>query len=86
MLRFTPTDLPASITPMAVPNAPKLITSFIFDCEFPLSDSPQPISSLTLVEFKRPMRDDYTDEENPLKQIVKTIQAIREGKYMATHH
>lgn len=54
----------------------------IFDREFPLSDSPQPISSLTLVEFKRPMRDDYTDEDNPLKQVVKTIKAIREGQYI----
>lgn len=31
----------------------------IFDREFPLADGPQPIGSLTIVEFKRPMRDDY---------------------------
>lgn len=54
----------------------------IFDREFPLSDGPQPISSLTIVEFKRPMRDDYSDEENPLKQVVKTVQAIRAGDYI----
>jgi hypothetical protein len=54
----------------------------IFDREFPLSDGPQPLSSLTIVEFKRPMRDDYTDEENPLKQVVKTVQAIRAGTFI----
>lgn len=54
----------------------------IFDREFPLSDGPQPISSLTIVEFKRPMRDDYTDEDNPLKQVVKTIHAVRSGEYI----
>lgn len=54
----------------------------IFDREFPLADGPQPIGSLTIVEFKRPMRDDYSDDENPLKQVVKTVQSIRAGTYI----
>jgi hypothetical protein len=54
----------------------------IFDRQFPLSDGPQPISSLTIVEFKRPMRDDYTDDDNPLKQVVKTVQAVRASEYI----
>lgn len=52
----------------------------VFDRQFPLSESAQPLSSLTIVEFKRPMRDDYTDDENPLKQVVKTVLEIRSGE------
>ncbi len=52
----------------------------VFDQQFTLSESGQPLTSLTVVEFKRPMRDDYTDEENPLKQVVNTVKAIRSGE------
>lgn len=52
----------------------------VFDQQFPLSESGQPLTSLTIVEFKRPMRDDYSDEENPLKQVVKTVLEIRSGE------
>lgn len=52
----------------------------IYDQQFPLSEGVQPLTSLTIVEFKRPMRDDYTNEENPLKQVVKTVNEIRSGE------
>lgn len=52
----------------------------IFDQQFPLSEGGQPLTSLTVVEFKRPMRGEYNDEENPLKQVVKTVLAIRSGE------
>jgi hypothetical protein len=44
-----------------------------FDQEHLLADGPQPLNALTVVEFKRPMRDDYSDEENPLNQVFKTV-------------
>ena len=52
----------------------------VFDQQFPLSEGGQPLTSLTIVEFKRPMRDDYSDDENPLKQVVKTVLEIRSGE------
>jgi len=52
----------------------------VFDQQFPLSDGGQPLTSLTIVEFKRPMRDDYSEGENPLKQVVKTVLEIRSGE------
>lgn len=52
----------------------------VFDQQFPLSEGGQPLTSLTIVEFKRPMRDDYSDYENPLKQVVKTVLEIRSGE------
>lgn len=48
-----------------------------FDREHILTEGSHPITALTVVEFKRPMRDDYTDEENPLNQVFKTVEEIR---------
>lgn len=50
-----------------------------FDQEYLLGDGPQPLNSLTVVEFKRPMRDDYTDEVNPLNQVFAVIDKVRSG-------
>ena len=35
---------------------------------------------LTLIEFKRPVRDDYTDDDNPITQIYRYIDTIKDGK------
>lgn len=50
-----------------------------FDQEYLLGDGPQPLTSLTVVEFKRPMRDDYDREENPLTQVFEIIDKVRSG-------
>ncbi|MGY2733633.1 hypothetical protein [Sphingomonas sp. UYP23] len=50
-----------------------------FDQEYILGDGPQPLTSLTVVEFKRPMRDDYTDEVNPLNQVLGVVEKVRCG-------
>ncbi len=50
-----------------------------FDQEYLLGDGPQPLNSLTVVEFKRPMRDDYTDDVNPLNQVFAVIDKVRSG-------
>lgn len=51
----------------------------IFD--FPIMLTPdEKISAVTLIEFKRPERDDYTDEENPIKQIVDYVKLLRVAK------
>lgn len=59
---------------------------FIFDQkmiygegEKPGTDSP--VTSLTLVEFKRPMRDDYTLADNPVNQCFDLVKVIRSGKF-----
>lgn len=52
----------------------------IFDKTIKLSEGRQPIGSLTIVEFKRPMRNDYSDEENPLLQVAECIEEIRTGR------
>lgn len=39
-----------------------------------------PFASVVIVEFKRPERSDYSDEENPITQVTRYIQQIRDGK------
>ena len=50
-----------------------------FDREYLLGEGPQPLTSLTVVEFKRPMRDDYTGEQNPLNQVFDVVEKVRAG-------
>lgn len=36
--------------------------------------------SLTIIELKRPMRDDYNDESNPMVQMLDYVSKIRDGQ------
>ena len=53
----------------------------VFDkaCAF-VSQTDGPFQTVTIVEFKRPKRTNYTDTENPVKQIREYIKEIRAGK------
>lgn len=42
--------------------------------------------SITLFELKRPMRDDYTMENNPIQQLLDYVRKIREGKAKDSRH
>lgn len=52
----------------------------IFNKPFAFSNDDKPYSSIVLIEFKRPMRDDYTDVENPIAQINRYAREIIEGE------
>ncbi len=39
-----------------------------------------PFQAITIIEFKRPMRTAYTNEENPFDQVLTYIDEIRAGK------
>lgn len=41
----------------------------------------QPYSSIVIVEFKRPMRQGYSDQENPFSQVYSYLREIRSGKF-----
>ena len=46
---------------------------------FGFAEEQAPFGSIVIVEFKRPARDDYTDEENPVTQVLGYIRKVREG-------
>ena len=51
----------------------------IFNKPFVFSNDNKPYESIVLIEFKRPMRDDYSDEENPIQQINRYAREIIQG-------
>lgn len=51
----------------------------IFDHPFLLSENERN-TTLTIFEFKRPERDDYTDEENPVLQVINYVKDLRSSK------
>ncbi|MEZ5991363.1 MAG: hypothetical protein R3E76_03320 [Planctomycetota bacterium] len=53
----------------------------VFNASLAYSPAPEaPFTSVVIVEFKRPMRDDYTGDKNPLVQVRDYIIEIREGR------
>lgn len=52
----------------------------IFGRPFAFVDGQPPFGSVVIVEFKRPERDDYTDEENPITQVYDYVERVRAGK------
>lgn len=59
-----------------------LIENFIYDNPMFIATSDRmPYTSLRIVEFKRPMRDDYSDKvgKDPIKQCIDYVRDIRKG-------
>src|SRR5262249_19168675 len=54
---------------------------FIFDRKVVYSDDESPLKSIVLVEFKRPQRNDYTMDDNPVTQCLELVSDIRNGKF-----
>lgn len=52
----------------------------VFNRPFAFSNDNKPYQSIVLIEFKRPMRDDYSDDENPIAQINRYAREIIEGE------
>ena len=57
----------------------------IFDKAFAFSETSEvPFSSITIIEFKKPQRNDYSQKENPFVQVAKYIDLIMEGTATTT--
>lgn len=57
----------------------------IFDCPHAFIGDAYPYSSVVILEFKRPMRNGYSDEDNPIQQVYEYANLIREGKATDKH-
>ena len=58
-------------------NRPDIL---IFNKPFAFSINDKPYSSIVIIEFKRPMRDDYTDDENPINQVIGYARELIENQ------
>ncbi|MEV4883871.1 hypothetical protein MRBLMN1_002382 [Chitinophaga ginsengisegetis] len=54
----------------------------IFNTPFAFANDEKPYTSIVLIEFKRPMRDDYTETENPIAQINRYAGEITENNVL----
>jgi hypothetical protein len=52
----------------------------IFDQPSAFVDDDPPFTSVVILEFKRPARNDYTEEENPINQVYGYVRKIKQGK------
>lgn len=52
----------------------------IFNKPHLLTDDDKPFTSIVIVEFKRPMRNDYSDRENPINQVNTYVREIINNK------
>lgn len=59
-------------------NEPDII---IFDKPFAFTDENlQPFRNISIIEFKRPGRNNYSDDENPIQQVIEYMDDIIAGK------
>lgn len=52
----------------------------IFNNPYAFVEGATPFSSVVIVEFKRPLRNDYAEDDNPISQVYGYIRNIRDGK------
>lgn len=52
----------------------------IFNKPFAFSSNDKPYTSIVIIEFKRPMRDDYKDDENPITQVIGYAREMLENQ------
>lgn len=52
-----------------------------FDSAIAVVEEESPYSSgVVIFEFKKPMRDDYSEDNNPIQQVLRYVQEIKQGK------
>jgi hypothetical protein len=61
-------------------NSPKRPDVIVFNNPFALVSDNKPYQSIVILEFKKPMRNNYSDEENPIDQVLGYVENIIAGK------
>lgn len=78
--RFLASDRPISTYPVVDASSRKEPDIVIFNKSMAFVESDTPYHSVVLIEFKRPLRDDYGEDENPITQVYGYIRDITEGR------
>lgn len=79
--RYLASDKQLRKTEPLLNDSKKELDLIVFDKACAFTDVTMgPFQSITIIEFKRPMRTSYSDEENPFKQVLEYIDEIRAGK------
>lgn len=76
---YLASDIPFNkMTPVSV-GSRKRPDIAIFNEPFAFVEHDAPFGSVVIIEFKRPVRDDYSDNENPIDQVLDYVRKIKAG-------
>lgn len=67
-----------SVSPVGIDSKDRA-DLIIFNHPIAFVESGPPFGSITIIEFKRPTREDYDDDENPISQVCGYVEQIRAG-------
>lgn len=76
---FLASDIPLSRVEPVDSDSERRPDILIFNRSLAFGDGEQPLSSIAMIEFKRPERDDYRNG-NPISQVNNLILDIKDGK------
>ena len=78
---YLASDKKINTLPVLDSDVDKRMDLAIFDAALSYTANPEEISSITIVELKRPQRNDLCSEDkDPVWQVLKYVRDIREGK------
>jgi hypothetical protein len=77
---YLASDKPLRTLPTLESKSRKELDLVVFNNALSFTSDDRPYSSITIIEFKKPMRNDYNENENPISQIFQYIDDIRVGK------
>jgi len=75
---YLASDQKMNVIPDLVNDSDNRMDLAIFDAALSYTSDPSNISSITIVELKRPMRND--SENDPVSQVLRYVKNIKEGK------
>jgi hypothetical protein len=77
---FLASDKPMKALPSIETGSKKEPDLLLFNKALAYADSTQPFSNVVIIEFKRPMRGEYSEDENPIKQVTDYINNIKASR------
>lgn len=78
--RFLASDIPLSQIGLVENDSLKRPDIVIFNRPFAFAEDSHAPQSIVIVEFKKPMRQDYSETDNPVTQVYEYIELIKSGK------
>jgi hypothetical protein len=82
---YLASNLPFSQQEAVSIKSQKKPDAIIYNNPSMLVNDDQPFSSVTILEFKRPLRNDFTDEDNPITQVYEYAEKLKSGKAIDRH-
>ena len=78
---FVSSDMPLNSLDHIESSSSKRPDLLVFNRRMLFTEGEQPLSSIAIVEFKRPMRNDYKSDDNPLSQAFDMVEEVRASKF-----